>query len=296
MPARPKIIFVTGPTTSGKSALAIWLAKKIGGEIINADSRQVYRFLDKGSGKITPKEQKVATHHLLSIASPKKNYSLGRWLRDTHRVISQIQKRGRIPIICGGTLLYLRAIYEGWQLPSVKPNVKLRQKLEKWPLPKLNNQLKKLDPARASTIDPLNRRRLIRAIEIAISLKTVPPLLKQPRYDILIIAPAISWPTLKQKIEQRLRKNAPAIIKEIKQLTRKRLSLKRIIGFGLWYRWFGLYVKGEINKKTAVESALKDTFNFAKQQLRQLRQFPNIHWCHHRQEVINIVKNFLFDL
>lgn len=294
-PDRPKIIFITGPTASGKSALAIWLAKKIGGEIINADARQVYRGLNSGSGKITRSEQQAVPHHLLSLASPKRNYSLGRWLRDVDRVIRQIQQRQHIPIVCGGTILYLRALQQGWVLPPVKPNSKLRRQLEQWPLSRLLSYLKRLDPARALTIDRLNRRRLIRSIEIALDLKTVPPLLKQPRYDLLVIAPLTSWSHLQQQIQRRLRRSVPRIVREIRQLNRDGLSLKRIIAFGLWYRWFGLYVKGQIDRQTAIASALADTYKFAKRQLRELKQLPHIHWCRNKHEVINIVKTFLFD-
>jgi tRNA dimethylallyltransferase len=255
-----KTIFITGPTASGKSDLAIYLAKKINGEIINADSRQVYKYLDVGSGKVSKKEMNGATHHLLSIAHPKRNYSLGRWLRDAHKAVRKIIKKDKVPIFCGGTILYLRAIKEGWVLPSVKPNFKLRKELEKKTNEELYKEIKKLDPQRAKNLDPKNKRRLIRALEIIYALGKVPKIKKEPKYEVLIIAPLHGFygsntdktdniypresaldPRLSARIKRRLIKRVPGIIREIKKLRRIGLSYKRIIGFGLEYKWFGLY-------------------------------------------------------
>jgi tRNA dimethylallyltransferase len=138
-----KTIFVTGPTASGKSDLAIYLAKKFNGEIINADSRQVYKYLDIGSGKVSKKEMNGVFHYLLSIAHPKRNYSLGRWLKDADEAVKKIIKKGKVPIFFGGTILYLRAIKEGWILPPVKPNYKLRKELEKKTNEELYKEIKK---------------------------------------------------------------------------------------------------------------------------------------------------------
>jgi tRNA dimethylallyltransferase len=249
-----KTIFITGPTASGKSNLAIYLAKKLQGEIINADSRQVYKNLDVGSGKWdVGKKVKIRKskdtiqidgvfHHLLSIAHPKRNYSLGRWLRDAHKAVRKITKKGKVPIFCGGTILYLRAIKEGWVLPSVKPNYKLRKELEKKTNKELYEKIKKFDPQRAKNLDQRNKRRLIRALEIMYVLGKVPKIKKEPKYEVLIIAPRIDKAKLFKKNKRRLLKRVPGIIKEIKKLRRIGLSYKRIIDFGLEYKWFGLYV------------------------------------------------------
>jgi tRNA dimethylallyltransferase len=288
-----KVIFITGATASGKSEIAIWLALKINGEIINADSRQVYKYLNIGSGKISEKERKIVKHHLLDIAHPKRSYSLGKWLKDVDEVIKKIYRKNKIPIICGGTILYLKALKEGWVLPNVKPNYKLRKELEKFSTNELYEILLKLDPERAKTIQKENKRRLIRAIEIATFLGKVPSLKKEPKYEILVVAPYVDFRRLERKIYKRLIKRVKGIIQEIKKLRKLGLSLERIISFGLEYRWFGKYVKGEIDLKTAIEKCYKDIRRFAKKQINELKKLNYVYWFKNKKELLKIVKNFL---
>ena len=288
-----KVIFITGATASGKSEIAIWLALKINGEIINADSRQVYKYLNIGSGKISEKEKKIVKHYLLDIAHPKRNYSLGKWLKDVDEVIKKIYRKNKIPIICGGTILYLKALKEGWVLPNVKPNYKLRKELEKFSADKLYEILLKLDPERAKTIQKENKRRLIRAIEIATFLGKVPSLKKEPKYEILVVAPYVDFRRLEMKIYKRLIKRVKGIIQEIKKLRKLGLSFERIISFGLEYRWFGKYVKGEIDLKTAIEKCYKDIRRFAKKQINELKKLNYVYWFKNKKELLKIVKNFL---
>ena len=288
-----KVIFITGPTASGKSDFAIFLAKKINGEIINADSRQVYKYLDIGSGKINKKEEKEVRHYLLSTASPKRNYSLGKWLKDSEKAIQEILKKNKTPIFCGGTILYLKAIKEGWQIPEVKPNYKLRKELDKNTEKDLYKEIKKLDPQRAKNLDPKNKRRLIRALEIIYSLKKVPRLIKKPKYKFLILAPKIEKEILFKKIRKRLLKRISGIIKEIKKLRKMGLSFERIINFGLEYKWFGRYVKGEINLKIAKEKCYLDILRFAKRQIRELKKIEDLFWFKNKKELLTITINFL---
>jgi tRNA dimethylallyltransferase len=288
-----KVIFITGATASGKSEIAIWLALKINGEIINADSRQVYKYLNIGSGKISEKERKIVKHHLLDIAHPKRSYSLGKWLKDVDEVIKKIYRKNKIPIICGGTILYLKALKEGWVLPNVKPNYKLRKELEKFSTNELYEILLKLDPERAKTIQKENKRRLIRAIEIATFLGKVPSLKKEPKYEILVVAPYVDFRRLERKIYKRLIKRVKGIIQEIKKLRKLGLSLERIISFGLEYRWFGKYVKGKIDLKTAIEKCYKDIRRFAKKQINELKKLNYVYWFKNKKELLKIVKNFL---
>ncbi|MFZ8848112.1 MAG: tRNA (adenosine(37)-N6)-dimethylallyltransferase MiaA [Minisyncoccia bacterium] len=288
-----KVIFITGATASGKSEIAIWLALKINGEIINADSRQVYKYLNIGSGKISEKEKKIVKHYLLDIAHPKRSYSLGKWLKDVDEVIKKIYRKNKVPIICGGTILYLKALKEGWVLPNVKPNYKLRKELEKFSTNELYEILLKLDPERAKTIQKENKRRLIRAIEIATLLGKVPSLKKEPKYEILVVAPYVDFRRLERKIYKRLIKRVKGIIQEIKKLRKLGLSLERIISFGLEYRWFGKYVKGEIDLKTAIEKCYKDIRRFAKKQINELKKLNYVYWFKNKKELLKIVKNFL---
>ena len=286
-----KIIFITGATASGKSDLAIWLAKKINGEIINADSRQVYKYLDIGSGKI--EDEKGIKHYLLSIASPKRNYSLGRWLKDVDLAIKKIFRKNKIPIICGGTILYLKALKEGWILPKVEPDYELRKKLEKLDNETLYKKLLEIDKRRAEELGKENKRRLIRALEIGLKLGKIPKLKKKKKYEILIIAPDVEFNELEKKIYKRLIKRVDGIIEEIKKLRRIGLSFKRIISFGLEYEWFGKYVlkDGELNYY--IEKCYRDIRRFARKQIRELKKIKEVNWIKNKRSLLNLVKNFL---
>ena len=175
-----KLIVILGPTASGKTNLSIKLVKKFKGEIISADSRQVYKGLDIGSGKITKSQMKGVKHHLLDIANPKRKFTVAQYQKLALKKIKQIQGKGRLPFLVGGTGFYIQSIVDGIVMPEVKPDWKLRKKLEKKTTQELFLMLKKLDPARAKTIDAKNPHRLIRAIEIVLKtgkpIQTLPPL------------------------------------------------------------------------------------------------------------------------
>ena len=171
---------ILGPTASGKSALGVKLAKKINGEIISADSRQVYKGLDIGSGKITRKEMGGIPHYCLDIFSPKKIFTVVDFKKRADKAIEEIFAKNKTPIIVGGTGLYIQAIVDNIVLPEVKPDWKLRKELEKKTTEEMFKMLKNLDPERAKNIDAKNPRRLIRAIEIAKALGKVPNLAVKP--------------------------------------------------------------------------------------------------------------------
>lgn len=165
---RSKILVILGPTASGKSDLAVELARKFNGEIISADSRQVYKGLNIGSGKITKTEMKGVSHHLLDVVKPQTTFTVVKFQKLANKKIAEILAKGKLPIICGGTGFYIQSIADQTVFPKIKPDLALRKDLEALPLSDLFLMLKKLDPKRARTIDPKNPRRLIRAIEIAI--------------------------------------------------------------------------------------------------------------------------------
>ena len=181
-----KIIVILGPTASGKSWLAVKIARKYNGEIISADSRQVYKGLDIGAGKITKKEMSGIPHYCLDIISPKKIFTVADFKKFADKAIEKIFSKNKTPIIVGGTGLYIQAIVDNVILPEVKPDWKLRKELEKKTTEKMFDFLKKLDPRRAKNIDPKNPRRLIRAIEIAKKLSKTPKLktISKPDLDI----------------------------------------------------------------------------------------------------------------
>jgi len=263
-----KIYVILGQTATGKSDLAVKIAQKIGGEVISADSRQVYKGLDIGTGKITKKEMKGIPHHLLDVATPKKVFSVAEYQKLTIYAIAEIISRGKTPIICGGTGFYIDAITKGLVLPEVPSNKKLRKILEKKSAPEIFKLLKKLDPTRARSIDKNNKVRLIRAIEIVKALGKVPSLKEQkPKYKFIKIGLYLPEKLLKKKIEQRVKKMFKmGLLKEIKKLKSAGVSEKRLREFGFEY-----------NKPTP-EKVIKETLKYAKRQMTWFKRDKEIKW------------------
>jgi tRNA dimethylallyltransferase len=277
---KPKIVVILGPTSSGKSALAVRLARKFNGEIVSADSRQVYRNLNLGSGKITRKEMSGVPHHLLDVVSPKGIFSVARYQKLAMKTVKDILRRGKLPIICGGTGLYIDSLLYGYRFPDIKPDYKLRLKLEKQTAKKLFDRIKKLDPVRAKSIDQKNKRRLVRALEIILSSKKpVPQLEKDPLFDALKIGLLPPTPELRQKVEKRLKQRLKAgLIAEIKRLHKNGLSFKRLENLGLECRFVSLYLRGLINREKMEKLILKSHFEYIKRQLTWWRKDKNIVW------------------
>lgn len=271
-----KLIVIFGPTASGKSELAVKLAKRIGGEIISADSRQVYRGLDIGTAKITKKEMGGIPHHLLSIISPKRVFSAGDFKKLAEKKIRDIFGRGKVPIICGGTGFYIQALIDNSLIPEIKPNWKLRKKLGKRTPEQLFKMLKKLDPRRAKSIDAKNPRRLIRAIEIAKHSPTkVRPSFLQ-RFNLCFLEISIKLPEkeLKKRIEKRAEKMIRAgLIKEVEKLRRSGLSWKRINELGFEYKYPAMFLRGKINKKEMLKRIILENWHYAKRQMTWFKKY-----------------------
>jgi len=231
---KPKILVILGPTATGKSDLAVRLARKYNGEIISADSRQVYKGLDIGTGKITKKEMMGIPHHMLDVISPKKVFSVSEWKRIAEEKIKDILSRNKLPIICGGTGLYIQSIVDGVVFPEVPPDFVLRKKLKKKLVQELFALLKKLDSRRAKNIAKEkggeNPVRLIRAIEIATYLGKVPKMIKKKSsYDILQIGLTLPEKDLKQRIHTRLiSRMKKGMVKEAEKFHTEGLSWKRM--------------------------------------------------------------------
>lgn len=278
-PAKPKIIVILGPTATGKSDLAVRLAKQFSGEVISADSRQVYKGLDIGTGKITKKEMQGIPHHLLNVCDPKKQFTIAPFQKLAQKEIRKIINRGRIPIICGGTGFYIQSIVDNIILPEVPPNSKLRKNLEKKTTQELFSILKKLDPVRASNIDKNNPRRLIRAIEIAKTRGTVPSLAINPQYESLQIGltfpKEVSQARIKKRLIARLK---TGMIAEAKRLHMKGLSFKRMEALGLEYRFLALYLQGKISKKEMIEKLNTEIWHYAKRQMTWFQRDKRIKW------------------
>lgn len=271
---KPKIIVIIGPTASGKSDLAVQIAKEKNGEIISADSRQVYKGLDIGTGKITKREMRGVPHYLLDVANPKKKFSVAEYKKLAEKEIKNILSRGKVPIICGGTGFYIDTLVYDLDLPEVPPNEKLRKDLEKKSLESLLKILQKLDPARAKKIDTKNKVRLIRSIEVAKAIGKTPKIKKKSKYDIELIY--IDWPdeVLKERIKKRLLKRIKGgMIKEAENLHANGLSYKRMIELGLEYRYLALFLQDKISKEEMIEELSKKIWHYVKQQRTWFKRY-----------------------
>lgn len=280
MALRSKIIIILGPTSSGKSEVAIKLARKFNGEIISADSRQIYRGLDIGTGKITKAEQKLAKHYLIDTVSLKADYNVSNFKKDAEKIIVDILSRGKLPIICGGTGFWIKAVVDNVIFPEVKPNKVLRNKLRNKSAEALFKMLKKLDPTRAKNIDAKNKVRLIRAIEICKALGSVPRYtIRDTRYTILQIGIDIPKEKLQQNIKKRLEKRWRAgMVKEVEKLKKSGLSWKKIQSFGLGYFWIPLFLQKKISKEELFERVYLAEKNYAKRQMTWFQRDKRIKW------------------
>lgn len=293
---KPKILVILGPTASGKSDLAVNLARKFNGEIISADSRQVYKGMNIGTGKITKKEMLGVPHHLLDIENPKKIFTVSKFKELAKEKIEEIFKKGKLPIICGGTGFYIQAIVDNISLPEVPPNYKLRKELEKKSTIELFETLKKLDPKRANDVDNKNPHRLIRAIEIAKSLGKVPELKKDERYQTLQIGIETEDKTLKEKIEKRLiARIKKGMISEAKKLHLKGLSWKRMEELGLEYKYLSYFLQNRITKEEMVSQLSSAIWQYAKRQKTWFKRDKRIHWFElkNQKNIEGEIKEFL---
>jgi len=299
-----KIVVVLGPTASGKSDLAVKLARKFNGEIISADSRQVYKGMDVGTGKITEKEMRDIKHYLLDVASPKRQFTVAQYRKLALEAIDKIYRKHKIPIICGGTGFYLQAVAEGLVIPRVKPDWKLRGELEEKDTEELFKELRKLDPRRAKNIDARNRRRLIRALEIIIKTgKPIPKLEIQPRFNVLMLGIKKSPQELKKLIHQRLLKRlGRGMISEVQKLKKLGVSWRRFDDFGLEYRYVAKYLQGELTKQEMIDKLQKEIEHYAKRQMTWFSAHggpasggkrTSIHWIDNYKQAEKLVKEFL---
>ncbi len=272
-----KIIVILGQTATGKSDLAVKialrlrsgpLAQKSGGDIISADSRQVYKDLDIGTGKIIKKEMKGVPHYLLDVANPKYKFTVVEYQKQAIFAIAEILKRGKIPIICGGTGFYIDAITKGIVFPEVPPNMKLRKSLYSKSAIALFEYLKKIDPKRARSIDSKNKVRLVRAIEIVKALGKVPYLaVKPPSYKFIKIGLYLPADKLKKTIEKRVKKMFKnGLLNEIKKLKKSGVSDKRLKELGFEYF------------NPTPEKVILETLKYAKRQMTWFKRDKEIRW------------------
>lgn len=291
-----KILIIVGPTASGKTALSIELAKRFNGEVISADSRQVYRGLDLGTGKVTKKEMQGIPHHLIDVASPKRTYNADDFLKAGRKSIADIRKRGRLPIVAGGTGFYIDTLIGAISLPLVPPNSPLRKKLERLSVSELYDMLKDMDPRRAADIDAHNPVRLIRAIEIAEALGVSPPPAHETLYDALWIGIDIPKEELNVKIENRLiLRMKRGMLAEAQRLHEEGVSWKRMEDLGLEYRYMARLLEKHITRDEFDRDLTTEIKRYAKRQRMYWRRNKEITWFSPSEEekIVMAVQKFL---
>lgn len=281
-----KVVFIVGPTAAGKTGLSIKLAKEINGEIISADSMQAYRGMDIVSQKPTKREQRKAKHHLISFLNPRKEYSAARFSKTARKIIKDILKRGKTPIVTGGSGLYIRALLDGI-FPSKRKSEAVRKRLrgiaQREGALFLHNRLKKIDPASARKIHPNDLKRVIRALEICeLEKKTKTELKKETRgikdkYDTAIFGLTMEKGRLYERINKRVdlmfRKG---LVREVKRLLRRKLSITSRQALGI--KEIEGYLNGAYDLQRAKEMLKRSTRRFAKRQLTWFRPDKRIVW------------------
>lgn len=297
MEAKPKLLIILGPTASGKSDLAVQLAEKFNGEVVSADSRQVYKGLDIGTGKITREEMRGIPHHLLDVVSPYEQYSVSEYKREAEKVIDEILSRRKLPILCGGTGLYIDAVADNILTPETPPNDTLRRELSTKTPTELFSQLQKLDSKRAESIDPKNPRRLIRAIEIASVFGAVPEIPPLPKkYETLKIGLQSDKETLRTRIAARLKgRMEQGMIEESERLHKAGLSFERMDELGLEYRYLAKLLQGKITRENMEKELAVKIEQYAKRQMTWFKRDKHIQWfsLSEKQKVISIVDKFI---
>ena len=279
-----KLIVIAGTNASGKSGLGVELASRYGGEIVSADSRQVFRGLDLGSGKITPQEMRGVPHHLIDVCQPGNFFSMADFQRLAYAAIDGIQARGKLPFLVGGTGLYVDAVAEGYELSDRAPDLALRAELETHTTPELYQMLQEKLPG--TEIDPRNRNRVMRALE-RLAADDYHPGKRQPRYEVLKLG--VSWDreTLKQRIDERLeRRLRDGMVQEVQGLLDAGVSREFLMKLGLEYRYLTRYLDGELTYEQMVLELGNAIKKFAKRQVTWFKKDPAIHWLDMRADPV----------
>ncbi|PIR92876.1 tRNA (adenosine(37)-N6)-dimethylallyltransferase MiaA [Candidatus Falkowbacteria bacterium CG10_big_fil_rev_8_21_14_0_10_43_10] len=326
-----KLLVILGPTSSGKTKLAVKLAYKFNGEIVSADSRQVYKGMDVGTGKdlkdyfikipnnkkqksnkfqiINSKSQRKfkfqilkVPYHCIDVVSPKTEFNLAKYVKLANRAICDVQRRGKLPILVGGAGLYAQAVVDMYNLTGAKPDKKLRERLEKMPIEKLRKLLRKLDRNYDGNLD--NKRYLIRYIEIVSqSKKKLKKLVvkKGSAHDCLVLGIKFPREEINKRIDKRLieRIEREDMIGEVKSLHQQGVSWKRLESFGLEYRFVSQYLQGKLGREEMAEKLKIAIHQFAKRQMTWYRRWEKqgrtIKWINDYREGRRLIKRWLVD-
>ena len=273
---KEKLVAIVGTNASGKSGLGVRLAKKWGGEVISADSRQIYRKMNLGSGKITPEEMDGVPHHLLDVREPGEFFSMADYQALAYAAIEEVLSRGKQPFLVGGTGLYVDAVTEGYVLSDKKPDPELRARLETFETPELYEMLKEKIPD--TEIDPKNRHRVMRALEkLEAGDEGHAP--RQPRYEVLKLG--VTWPRdiLKQRIDERLeRRLRQGMVDEVRQMLDEGVPEEFLVKLGLEYKYLTWYLTGKMEYEQMLGELGNAIKRFAKRQMTWFRKDPSIIW------------------
>ena len=274
---KPKLVVIEGTNASGKSGLGVVLAAHYGGEVVSADSRQVFRGLDLGSGKITPEEMQGVRHHLIDVAEPNEFFSMHDFQRLAYEAVDDIRARGRTPFLVGGTGLYVASVTEGYVMSDTEPDLEYRAYLETMDTPKLYEMLRELRPE--MEIDEKNRNRVMRQLEkIHDGDDHSAP--NAPRYDCLKLGVTWPRPVLRARIDERLdRRLEQGMIEEVQGLLDRGASVEFLKKLGLEYRFITQYLIGEIPDRNEMVELLRTAIKqFAKRQTTWFRRDRDIQW------------------
>lgn len=291
---------ILGPTATGKTKLAVRLALKFNGETVSADSRQVYRGLDVGTGKDL--EEYSVLYHLIDVASPKVRFDLAKYQKMAFQAIDDILERGKLPILVGGSGLYLQAVADNYKLADVKKDWAKRRALEKLPVEELFHRLKKFSPKMAVKLnqsDRNNKRRLVRYLEILAQDENFKNRRGPKKYETLIIGLKFGEHLLRQRIFRRLleRLKEQNMIGEVEKLHRRGLSWKKLEEFGLEYKFIAFYLQGKLDYGEMVGKLSAAIYQFAKRQLTWFRRWEKqgaeIHWVRDKRKIEKLVRAFL---
>ncbi len=282
-----RLVAIVGPTATGKSRLAFRLAQTFNGEIVSADSRQVYRYMDIGTAKPSREELSLVPYHLIDIVNPDQDFSLAQYQHLAYSVIKDIQQRGKLALLVGGSGLYVWAVLEGWVIPQVPPDPEFRQSLKdkaaQGKAVELYQELVKVDPAAAQKIDPRNVRRVIRALEV--SSRAASPFSQlqhkvAPSFETLIIGLTTDRVELYRRIDLRVDQMIEqGLVEEVKKLVNMGYGFELPAMSGIGYKQIGMFLKGELTLELAVQQIKFETHRFVRHQYNWFRlNDDRIHW------------------
>lgn len=290
------MVAVVGPTAVGKTTLSLDLVERFNGEIVSADSRQVYRGLDLGSGKVRPHEMRGIPHHLLDIADPRDVFTAKQFVEVGRDALRAIHARNTLPIVVGGTGFYVDALLGRVSLPNVPPNEALRTELSRLALDELGERLKGRDPSAYARMDTKNPHRLIRAIEIAEALGSVPKLdATETPYRVLWLGLSVPQEELRERIHARLLERLKlGMLEEVCTLHTQGLSYQRMDELGLEYRAMARHLQGLISYDDMLQKLEKEIVAYAKRQMTWFKKNTDLQWFHpeEREKIFSVVHSF----